>query len=365
MDFEKLREKLLSNAAGRLFLAFAAFIYGLGVKFILFMYKKEWRQQKAVNSRVVCIGNITAGGTGKTTAALLCATKLSRAGIRTAIVSRGYKRSKKKKEVVVLFDKDMLNWEESGDEPYMMSQMLAEDLVPVLVCSDRFAAAKEAVKQFRSQVILLDDGMQHHRLKRDANIVLIDAVNPFGGKALLPLGTLREPLTALSRASLVVITHSNLVNERTIEDIKDEIRIYNDEINIITAIHKPDYYFDVNTKKKVALKDLKGEAVAFSAIGDHSSFEQTLKNLGLTLKQTWRFPDHSTYTIEQMETFASSRSNLPLITTFKDFVKFPHGWQDIIKDRLYILAINMEILNGEEDKLLEVLYPSLGKKKKK
>lgn len=361
MDFIKLRENLLNNSAGRLLLSFAAFVYGLGVKVTLLAYKKGWRKQKAVNSRVVCIGNITAGGTGKTTAVLLCASKLSRAGIRTAVVSRGYKRSQKKDEVVVLFDKDLLNWKESGDEPYMMSQLLAEDKVPVVVSSDRYAAASEAVKQFRSQVILLDDGMQHHRLKRDANIVLIDAVNPFGGEALLPLGTLREPATALKRASLVVITHSDLVSQREREDIKDSIRLINDEIEIIEAIHKPDYYFDVTAKTKVPLKDLKGPAVAFSAIGDHSSFEQTLRNLGLELKQTWRFPDHSTYTIEQMETFASSRGPLPLITTFKDYVKFPEGWQDIIKDKLYILAINMEILNGEERKLEEVLYPGLKK----
>lgn len=363
MDFIGLREKLLNNSAGRLFLAFAAFIYGLSVKFVLFAYEKGWRKQKGVNSRVVCIGNITAGGTGKTTAVLLCASKLSKAGVRTAVVSRGYKRTEKKNEVVVLFDKDLLNWKESGDEPYMMSQLLAEDKVPVVVSSDRHSAASEAVKEFRSQVILLDDGMQHHRLRRAANIVLIDAVNPFGGEELLPLGTLREPMTALKRASLVIITHSDLVSAREREDIKDHIRLINDEIEILEAIHKPDYYFDVNTKKKIPLKDLKGGAVAFSAIGDHSSFEQTLKNLGLDLKQTWRFPDHSSYTLEQMETFASSRGPLPLITTFKDYVKFPEGWQDIIKDRLYILAINMEILNGEENKLMEVLYPGIKYKK--
>ena len=197
MDFIKLREKLLNNTAGRLLLAFAAFIYGLGVKFVLLAYKKGWRAQKAVNSRVVCIGNITAGGTGKTTAVLLCASKLSKAGIRTAVVSRGYKRSAKKDEVVVLFDKDLLNWRESGDEPYMMSQLLADDKVPVVVSSDRYAAASQAVKEFRSQVILLDDGMQHHRLKRDANVVLIDAVNPFGGGGVLACGPCGRALSLL------------------------------------------------------------------------------------------------------------------------------------------------------------------------
>jgi tetraacyldisaccharide 4'-kinase len=239
----------------------------------------------------------------------------------------------------------------------MMSQLLAEYKVPVVVSADRHAAATEALKEFRSQVILLDDGMQHHRLKRDADIVLIDAKNPFGGGALLPYGTLREPLSALKRASLAVITHSDLVSGREKEDIKDKIRLINDEIEIIEAVHKPDYFYDVISREKLPLDALKGEAVAFSAIGEPESFEQTLRNLGLNLKQVWRFPDHSAYNLEQMETFAALRGDLPLITTFKDFVKLPEGWQEVIKTKLYILAINMEIQNAEINKFMDVLSP--------
>ncbi|MDR0952677.1 MAG: tetraacyldisaccharide 4'-kinase [Elusimicrobiota bacterium] len=363
MDLVKLREFLLTKTYGRLILGFAAFVYGLGVKLILWGYKTDRFKSKKVNTRVVCIGNITAGGTGKTTAVLLAASELSQGGVRTSIVSRGYKRTKKKDEVVVLFDKDLLNWQETGDEPYMMSQLLASYKVPVLVSADRFAAASEALKQFKSQVILLDDGMQHHKLKRDANIVLIDAKNPFGGGKLLPLGTLREPILALRRANLIVITHSNLVPAREIENIKDEIRLINDGINILESIHKPDYFFDITTREKLPLDALKGYAVAFSAIGEPGSFEDTLRNLGINLKQVWRFNDHSTYTLENMQTFADLRSDLPLITTFKDFVKLPVGWQDILKDKVYILAINMEIQNGELGKFMEVLYPNFSSKK--
>lgn len=364
MDFAKLREKFLDSYIGSFILATAAFLYGIAVKTVLMLYSHGWLKTKSVNTRVVCIGNITAGGTGKTTAVMLAASKLSQGGIRTAIISRGYKRSQKKNEVVVLFDRDLLNWQETGDEPYMMSQLLAEYKVPVVVSSDRSAAAMEALKQFRSQVILLDDGMQHHRLKRDANIVLIDAKNPFGDEALLPYGTLREPLSALKRANLVVLTHSDLISARDKEDIKDRIRLINDEIEIIEAVHKPDYFFDVINREKLPLSAVSGAAVAFSAIGEPSSFEQTLRNLGLDLKQVWRFPDHSTYTLEQMETFASLRGDLPLITTFKDFVKLPEGWQEIIKDKIYILAVDMEIQNGELNKFMDVLYPKFSAIKK-
>jgi tetraacyldisaccharide 4'-kinase len=207
--------------------------------------------------------------------------------------------------------------------------------------------------------------MQHHRLQRDANIVLIDAKNPFGGDELLPLGDLREPVVALKRAGLVIITHSNLVSPREIEEIKDRVRLINDEIEVLEAVHKPDYLFDMVKRERVELNKFKGrDAAVFSAIGEPSSFEQTLAGLGITLKQTWRFSDHSDYSPEQMRNFAAMRGDLPLITTFKDSVKLPEGWQDIIKENLYILAVNMEIQNGELGKLMDVLYPSANGKKK-
>jgi tetraacyldisaccharide 4'-kinase len=363
MTLIKLRENLLSSFWGRAFLRTAAFCYGAAVKTILFAYQNNWLKAKSVPTRVVCIGNITTGGTGKTTAVMLAGRELSQKGVRVCVVSRGYKRQAKKNEVTVLFDQDLLSWQESGDEPYMISRLLAQYKVPVLVCAKRYLAAQKAVSEFKSQVILLDDGMQHHALKRDADIVLVDAKNPFGGGEMLPLGTLREPVCALKRASLIVLTHSDLVSVREKEEIKDKIRLINDEIEIIEAVHKPAYYFDVHKQEKIPLDQIKGSAVAFSAIGEPSSFEDTLRSLGLELKQIWRFPDHSKYDAQQLHTFAEARGSLPLITTFKDFVKMPEGWQEIIKDKFYILAIDMEFQDeNAQDTFLRVLQPSLGNK---
>ncbi|MDR0646489.1 MAG: tetraacyldisaccharide 4'-kinase [Elusimicrobiota bacterium] len=363
MDLLNIREKMLKNVLGRLILRLASFLYQSAVKINLFAYRQKWLKTLAVNTRVVCIGNIAAGGTGKTTAVMLGARELAKRGVRVSVVSRGYKRSAKKSGVAVLFDKELDNWLETGDEPYMMSQLLAEDKIPVLVSANRYSAANEALKQFKSQIILLDDGFQHHKLNRDANIVLLNAANPFSSGALLPYGMLREPLCALKRANLIVITHSNLVSARDIEDIKDKIRLVNDEIEILTAIHKLDYFFDLTSREKIGLDKINGAAAVFSAIGDPQSFENTLKRLGLDLKQVWRFSDHASYSIENIRDFVSMRGDLPLITTFKDAVKLPEGWRDIIKNGLYILAVNMEIQNGELDKFLDVLYPNLSKKK--
>ncbi|MDO5765072.1 MAG: tetraacyldisaccharide 4'-kinase, partial [Elusimicrobiales bacterium] len=132
MDLLKLKEDLEQNMLGRGVLKAASVLYGLGAKFNLAAYENGWKSSKSVNSRVVCIGNITAGGTGKTTAVLLAATTLAKEGVRVAIVSRGYKRQQKSDGPVVLFDNPDADWRLAGDEPFMLSRVLSPYKVPVV-----------------------------------------------------------------------------------------------------------------------------------------------------------------------------------------------------------------------------------------
>lgn len=363
MDLLKLKEDLQKTALGRGVLLAASKIYGVGAWLDRAAYENGWKTSTSVNSRVVCIGNITAGGTGKTTAVLLAATTLAKEGIRVAIVSRGYKRQQKTDEPVVLFDNPDADWRLAGDEPFMMSRVLNQYKVPVVICPDRAKAANEALRRFKSQIILLDDGLQHHRLKRDANIILVDAKNPFGNQHLLPYGILREPMTALKRASLILLTHCDQVSERQLEDIRDQIRIHNDTVEILESVHEPEYFVDICSTEKVDLTQIKGPAACFCALGHPESFETTLENLGLELKQKWRFPDHQFYTEENLRTFEETRGNLPLITTFKDFVKFPDNWRDILTKNVYVLSVNLKIRGGEKefDTFTDILYPKFSK----
>lgn len=363
MDLLTWKEKLENNAIGRGVLLAASKVYGAVGALHRASYQNGWRTSQSVNSRVVCIGNISAGGTGKTTAVLLAATTLAEAGIRVAIVSRGYKRQQKTDGPVILFDNPDVDWRSAGDEPFMMSRILSSYKVPVVICANRAQGATEALRRFKSQLILLDDGFQHHRLQRDANIVLIDAQNPFGNKALLPYGILREPLSALSRANLVILTHCDQTSERALANIKDEIHLYNEHVEILESEHKPEYYIDICMSKKVELSALKGPVACFSALGNPESFENTLTNLGLELKQKWRFPDHQHYTVEHLKTFEETRANMPLVTTFKDFVKFPDNWREILTKNVYVLSVNLKIRGGEKDfsKFTEVLYPQFSK----
>lgn len=366
MDLLKLRERFQDNFIGRRLLSAAAKVYGTGVHLNRWAYENGWKAVKSVNTRVVCIGNITAGGTGKTTAVLLAATTLAKAGVRVAIVSRGYKRQQKADGPVVLFDNPAADWRLAGDEPFMMSRVLDQYKVPVVISSDRAKAATEALRRFKSQLILLDDGFQHHRLNRDVNIVLVDAKNPFGNGQLLPAGNLREPLTALSRANLVVLTHCDQVSKKTLEEITRQIHTYNNKVEVLQSVHQPEYFFDICQSKKVELADIKGPAACFCALGHPETFENTLKGLGLELKQVWRFPDHQHYTPEHLRTFEETRRGLPLITTFKDFVKFPDNWREILTKDVYVLSVNLKILGGKKefDTFTAALYPKFSKMKK-
>ena len=356
MGLENIRKQILKYKIGRFVLKACSFVYLVAVKLNLLLYKLKIKKQKSVDSFVVCIGNITAGGTGKTPTVLLCARLLAEMGIRVSVVSRGYKRPKEGQEVVVLYDQKSLDWQNAGDEPYMMNLLLKDKQVPVIVSKSRYKAAKCAKEEFKSQVILLDDGFQHHKLKRDRNIVLLDAQNPFGG-GLLPYGNLREPLTALERADFLLLTHSDLVSESKLANIRKQIKRYNPSLPVVEAVHKPKNYFNLITNEVVSLDAIKGSAACFCALGDPKSFETTLKNLGLKLKQTWRYSDHKKYTIDDIKNMASLRGDLPLITTFKDYVKLPAGWQEYITDNFYMLEIEMHLNNEGIEDLKEIITP--------
>jgi tetraacyldisaccharide 4'-kinase len=158
---------------------------------------------------VVSIGNLTLGGTGKTPLTMWVARWYQQQGVRVAVLSRGYgARPAARCRVVSSGHGPLLAWQEAGDEPYLLACALPG--VPVLIGKDRYGTGRYACEQFGAQVVILDDGFQHHALQRDLDIVLIDASNPFGSGTLFPRGILREPLRALRRAHAIVLTRVEL-----------------------------------------------------------------------------------------------------------------------------------------------------------
>lgn len=363
MTLPKLQAKLKLNVFGRIVLWIFSLIYGGIISFRRRLYRVGILKSFSLPVKVVCFGNITTGGTGKTSAVMLAASTLSRNGIRTAILTRGYGRPDKKKPVVVLCREDCPSWEDCGDEAWMMHQSLEGLNVPVIVSRDRYRSGLVAAHQFQSRVILLDDGFQHFRLRRNLDIVLIDARNPFGGGSLLPLGNLREPKSGIRRAQFALITHCDQVNPEVLESIRNELLFIHPGIRICTSVHQPEFFLDLCNSGKIEIKRLKGPAATLSAIGSPESFEQTLVSLDFSLKQIWRYPDHHSFTMEELDTIQTVRGDYPLITTFKDFPRFPKDWRNALTGKVYALAVRLRLLEGE-DMLMKALIPQERHKRK-
>jgi tetraacyldisaccharide 4'-kinase len=358
MNLSELQKKFQKNILGKAFLFPFSLAYGTGVLLRKKSYKSGIFKTKSVNSKVICIGNLTTGGAGKTTAVMFLARLLAAKNIKVAIISRGYKRKTRNQDVVII-DENTRDWRFTGDEPYMMYKTLEKYKIPVVVCANRYKACQTAIKKFQSQILLLDDGFSHIKLKRDLDIMLIDCRCDFLKDKLLPLGTLREPKSALARAGLILLTHCDIVDKNTIARTITEIKRYNPEAEIIKTRHKPTYFFDICGSRMVNLKDIKGRVAAFSAIGNPVSFEDTLKNLNLETAQIWRYPDHHPYTVKELETIYNLKGELPLITTYKDFIRLPLGWQKIFKENVYFLSVHLDIIGGYRK--INILKESLGK----
>ena len=360
----KRRERLKSSLGGRALLGAASLAYGAGVMARRGLYAAGVLKRKRIKAKVVCIGNLTVGGTGKTPAVLLAAETLRKRGHDVSIVSRGYGRTASAKEVSVLLDGRHTDWRECGDEPWMIHQSLQGQGIPVLVCPDRAKAGELAVEMYGSRVVILDDGFQHLHLHRDLDIVLVNARDPFGGRRLLPLGDLREPLSALTRAGLVVITHADRVTAAELTRLREDIDSLHPGVTIVESAHKADHLLDVKTEARHSLHHLKGKAVvALSGIGDPLSFETQLESLGIKVAQSWRFPDHHPYTSRELKSIEDLRGGLPVVTTHKDFVRLTDDWRERLSGEVFVLGIKLELLKGR-NAWLDLLESLAGGKRK-
>jgi len=349
MNWQRRRALLLKTAWGRLFLRALSVFYCIAVVARGLLYDLRLLRARAVGAKVVCIGNLTTGGTGKTPAAVLAALTLRRRGHPVAILSRGYGRAEDSREICVLNDDSSLDWRRSGDEPWMMHQLLKGLGVPILVSPDRGRAAAQAVTLFNSRVVILDDGFQHRRLKRDLDVVLVNAADPFGGRRLLPLGNLREPIRALRRAHLILLTHVDLAPEAQLSALREEIHRANPRAPLLESVHRPDFLLDAKTERRHGLDHLQGRpAATLAGLASPAQFEACLKRNGVAIGQSWRYPDHHRYTGRELASIDHLLAGMPLVTTHKDLVRFPAEWCGLLKGEVYVLAVKLDIVKGEK-----------------
>ena len=232
--------------------------------------------------------------------------------------------------------------------------MLSKNLkdVPVLVNSQRIEAIEVAINKYAVDTVILDDGFQQWKINKDLEIVTIDATDPFGNQYLLPRGILRQPLSTLKRADILVITKTNLNPD--IQDIKDYLKQINPRGLIVEAVHKPVGFYRLKDEQKslLALDTLKGKPVSlFCGIADPDSFENLIFSLGINFELMFRFPDHHRYTQRELKDIIeqSKLKNIQaIITTEKDAVRI----NDVLGSAdssfsLYVLRINLEIVQNE------------------
>ncbi len=303
--------------------------------------------------RIISVGNLTVGGTGKTPTVEYLAKNIRDQGQRVCIISRGYKRRQKGLVLVSDGREPLAGAENGGDEPYLLAKKLPG--VPVIVDADRIRGASYAVDHFSPDVLILDDAYQHRRIARDVDVVLIDARHGFGNGFLLPAGPLREPKSALKRADCVLLT--KLDKGEFTARLGDIVRNHGNAV-LAGAVHRPLAFFDLD-ERILDLNQIAGKKVlAFSGIARPDSFYELLERLGASVVVFKRFKDHHFYTPEDKRTInalAEQHAVGCLVTTEKDKVRFSP--EDFILP-VWTLMIELQVSYGETDLLRVCSIPS-------
>ena len=303
-------------------------VYGMGLIGRRLLYKIGIFRSEKVPLKIISVGNLTLGGTGKTPFVIclvgILAEDLDKS---SSVLIRGY------------------GW----DEQTMLKRKLSD--TPIMVGENRARSAHKAIKLYGSDTAILDDGFQHWELERNIDIVLIDSRNPFGNGRLFPRGILREPKEAIRRASVVVFTKIGK-KRADLNAIKEELKKINGDLLFLEAAHKPAYIYDLRARRERDLSFINEKRVILlSSIGDPDYFKETVQDLGADIAEQIIFGDHHNYTqndVEQVIKRCNERKFDFILTTEKDEVKLRRMSLSFGSYSVMTLVITMEIISGKE-----------------
>ena len=347
-------------AAVNVFLALLkgiSLVFSAVVSLRYFLYGIGLLRRYPLGIQVISIGNVTAGGTGKTPVTEIFARTLAAEGRKVAILSRGYRRKEAplwqrlftqvvEPPLVVSDGKHvLLDSEKGGDEPYMLASNLPG--VAVVVDRNRVKAGRYAIKRLGCDTIILDDGFQYQKLKHSIEVVLVDSTNPFGNGHMLPRGILREPARHLKRADIIFLTKCR----GDVTAVREEIRKYNTTAEIVECNHTPKVLKDVWSREEYPLSWLNGKTTCtLSGIASPKGFENSLRHLGAKVVWCERYADHHRSDSSEILYALNRTADMgadALITTEKDAVRFPRF--ETTPVRCLYLRIAIEILSGAEN----------------
>lgn len=281
---------------------------------------------------VVCVGNLTLGGTGKTVCVEYVARFYREQDRAVAILSRGYGST--------------------DDGPNDEAMVLEENLpdVPHLQGADRVKLANTAVEELESDLLVLDDGFQHRRLYRDLDVVLLDATRPLAGEYLFPRGTLREPVGALKRAGFVLFTRCDQTPPESVQRQIDWVKERFPDLPVGRTVHQPVELVGPDGAT-AGVAEVAGKPVAtVCGVGNPESFARTAADLGATVVASRVYPDHHAYTADDVAELTAWAETLPpdavVLTTQKDWVKLRVG--ELGGRKLWAVRVGLRFLDGEE-----------------
>jgi tetraacyldisaccharide 4'-kinase len=319
-----------------------AALFGAAAQLRGWLYDRRLLSRLMLDTPVISVGNLSAGGTGKTPMTVWLARESIRRGLRPGILSRGYKRGSA----------------DVNDEGQLLTMLLPD--VPHVQNPDRVAGGMELERQGVDWIIL-DDGFQHRRLARQLDVVLVDASRPWGlpdppsgGSpvcALLPRGLLREPPSALARADLLVLTRCDSLKPERLDALREELQRWAPGVGQALACHRPVGVRALEDGQWVERQpsSLDGlEVDLVSAIGNPEAFERTARDLGARITHTRSFPDHHAY----KPTDLKGLGQRPVLVTAKDAVK-------LMDTQLPIHVLDVEFALVEGEPLVQALLDAL------
>jgi len=326
--------------------------YGLALKVYLNCETVGLRSRLSAPIPVVSIGNLSVGGTGKTPAVIMLANVLRNLGLNVAVLSRGHGGAASSVGAAVsdLESNILISTDQSGDEPMVLA--LALPGIPVIVGKDRRKTAALAIQRFHPDILLLDDGFQYWQLKRDLDIVLLDASKPFENGRCLPRGLLREPKENLNRAAMVLVTRSYSLDPAGRDSLSAQIKTLAPAASVYFSQHVGGRIYPANSCAEVMVKPER--PLAICAIGRPQSFIDTLSKSGVIPAGTLFLPDHHRYRsadvaliVGKMKEFGANS----VITTEKDNVKLGKLMKSI---PLFVQPVLLQV-EREDDFTAEIL----------
>src|SRR6058998_3976099 len=307
-------------------------LYGLAMRTRAALYARGLLRQQTLPCRVISVGNLTVGGTGKTPVVIALAAALRDRGRKVGVISRGYKRRSGTSFLEISDGRTLRGHPgDSGDEPFLIAQRCPG--VPVAVGADRPRVGRYLLDRHHIETLILDDGYQHLALQRDVDLLVVDAAAPFGNGYLLPRGRLREPLSSMARASAVFVTRAS--QAQRLDELKATVRAAAPAVPIWITDFAPSAVVQVGGATAAEPSVLKGERVlAVSGIGNPESFRKLLAAAEATVVDHCVFADHHAYSQDDLGKVRRSATQAGvdrIVTTEKDAVKL--GQFDEVKSQ--------------------------------